>query len=61
MMIDTTEIFLAINSGKNEKKKSSKNNIFHHLQKDKNYKELEYEIFNQVIELTSLWKNFYKD
>ena len=50
-MIDTTEIFLAINSiWKNEKKKPSKSNIHQHLQKDENHKELEYETFDQVIE-----------
>ena len=50
-MIDTTEIFLAINSiRKNEKKKPSKSNIYQHLQKDEKHKELEYETFDQVIE-----------
>ena len=50
-MIDTTEIFLAINSiRKNEKKKPSKINIYQYLQKDEKHKELEYEIFDQVIE-----------
>ena len=50
-MIDTTEVFLAINSiRKNEWKKSSKSNIYHHLQKDEKQKELEYETFYQVIE-----------
>ena len=50
-MIDTTEIFLAINSiWKNEKKKPSKSNIPQHLQKDENHKELEYETFDQIIE-----------
>ena len=43
-MIDTTEIFLAINSiRKNEKKKPSKSNIYQHLQTDEKHKELEYE------------------
>ena len=51
MMIDTTEIFLVINSiRKNKKKKPSKNNIHQHLQKDEKHKELEYETFDQVIE-----------
>ena len=51
MMIDTAEIFLAINSvSKNEKKKPSKINFYQHLQKDEKHKELEYEIFDQVIE-----------
>ena len=51
MMIDTTEIFLVINSiRKNKKKKSSKNNIYQHLQKDEKLKELEHETFDQVIE-----------
>ena len=50
-MIATTEIFLAINSiRKNEKNKPSKSNIYQHLQKDEKHKELEYEIFDQVIE-----------
>ena len=50
-MIDTTEIFLAINSiRRNEKKKPSKSNIYQHLQKDEKHKELEYETFDQVIE-----------
>ena len=50
-MIDTTEIFLAINSiWKNEKKKPSKSNIYQHLQKDENHKALEYKTFDQVIE-----------
>ena len=50
-MIDTTEIFLAINSiRKNEKKKPSKSNTYQHLQKDEKHKELEYETFDQVIE-----------
>ena len=50
-MIDTTEIFLAINSiRKNEKKKPSKSNIYQHLQKDEKHKELGYETFNQLIE-----------
>ena len=50
-MIDTTEIFLAINSiRKNEKKKPSKSNIYQHLQKDEKHKELKYETFNQIIE-----------
>ena len=41
-MIDTAEIFLAINSiRKNEKKKPSKSNIYQHLQKDEKYKGLE--------------------
>ena len=43
-MIDTTEIFLEINSiRKNEKKKPSKSNIHQHLQTDEKHKELEYE------------------
>ena len=51
MMIDTTEIFLVINSiRKNLKKKPSKNNIYQHLQKDEKLKELEHEAFDQVIE-----------
>ena len=51
MMIDTTEIFLVINSiRKNKKKKPSKNNIYQHLQKDAKLKELEHETFDQVIE-----------
>ena len=51
MMIDTTEIFLVINSiRKNKKKKPSKNNIYQHLQKDEKLKELEHETFDQVIE-----------
>ena len=51
MMIDTTEIFLVINSiRKNKKKKPSKNNIYQHLQKDEKLKELEHEAFDQVIE-----------
>ena len=50
-MIATTEIFLATNSiKKNERKKPSKSNIYQHLQKDEKHKELEYEIFDQVIE-----------
>ena len=50
-MIDTTEIFLAINSiRKNEKKKPSKSNIYQHLRKDETHKELEYETFDQVTE-----------
>ena len=50
-MIDTTEIFLAINSiKKNEKKKPSKSNIYQLLQKDENHKELDYKTFDQVIE-----------
>ena len=51
IMIDTTEIFLAINSiRKNEKKKPSKSNIYQQLQKDEKQKGLEYEKFDQVIE-----------
>ena len=51
MMIDTTEIFLVINSiRKNKKKKPSKNNIYQHLQKDEKLKELEHETFDQVVE-----------
>ena len=50
-MIDTTEIFLAINSiRKNEKKKPSKSNIYQHLQKDEKHKELKYETFDQLVE-----------
>ena len=50
-MIDTTEIFLAINSiRKNEKKKPSKSSIYQHLKKDEKHKELAYETFDQVIE-----------
>ena len=50
-MIDTTEIFFAINSIKeNEKKKISKSNIYQHLQKDEKHKEQEYKTFDQVIE-----------
>ena len=50
-MIDTTEIFLAINSiRKNEKKKPSKSNIYQHLQKDEKHKELVYKRFEKVIE-----------
>ena len=49
-MIGTTEIFLAINSiRKNEEKKPLKSNIYQYLQIDES-KELEYEIFDQVIE-----------
>ena len=61
-MTDTTEIFLEINSiKKNEEKKPSKSNISQHLQKDENHQELEYEIFDQVIEkLTTFWNNFHK-
>ena len=51
IMIDATEIFLAINSiRKNETKKPSKSSIYQHLQKDEKYKDLEYENFDQVIE-----------
>ena len=51
MMIDTTKIFLAINSiRKNEKKTPSKSNIYQHLQKDEKHKELEHETFDQLIE-----------
>ena len=58
-MIDTTEIFRAINSiRKNEKKKSSKSNIYQHLQKNEKYKELEYETFDQVIENLLLLEQF---
>ena len=50
-MIDTIEIFLAINSiRKNEKKKPAKSNIYQHLQKDEKHKDLEHETFDQVIE-----------
>ena len=50
-MIDTTEIFLAINSiRKNEKKKPLKSNIYQYLQKDEKHKELEYKTFDEVIE-----------
>ena len=50
-MIDTTEIFLAINSiRKSEEKKPSKSNIYQHLQNNKKHKELDYETFDQVIE-----------
>ena len=50
-MIDTAEIFLAINSiSKNEKKKPLKSNIYQYLQKDEKHKELEYETFDEVIE-----------
>ena len=50
-MLDTTEIFPAINSiRKNEKNKPSKSNIYQHLQKDEKHKELEYETVDQVIE-----------
>ena len=50
-MIDTTEIFLAINSiRKNEEKKPSKSNIYQHLQKEEKHKKLEHETFDQVIE-----------
>ena len=39
-MIDTIEIFLAINSiWKNDKEKPLKSNIYKHLQKDENHKE----------------------
>ena len=51
IMIDTTDIFLAISSiRKNEKKNPSKSNIYQHLQKDEKHKELEYETFDQIIE-----------
>lgn len=51
IIIDTIEIFLVMKFIKrNEKKKPSKSNIFHHLQKDEKNKELEYETFNQLIE-----------
>ena len=60
IMIDTTEIFFAINSiRKNEKKKPSKSNIFQHLQKDEKHKELEYETFNRVIENLLLSETFF--
>ena len=50
-MIDTSDIFLAINFiRKNKKKKPSESNIFQHLQKDEKLKELEYETFNRVTE-----------
>ena len=50
-MIETTEIFLAINFiRKNEKKKPSKINIYQHLQNDEKHKEVEYGTFDQVIE-----------
>ena len=59
-MIDTTEIFLAINSiRKNEKKKPSKSNIYQHLQKDEKHKELEYETFDQIIENLLLSGKFF--
>ena len=59
-MIDMTEIFLAINFiRKNRKKKTSKSNIYQHLQKDEKHKELEHETFNQVI--GTFWNNFHKD
>ena len=46
-MIDTTKMFLPINSfRKNEKKKPSKSNIYQHLQKNEKHKELESETFN---------------
>ena len=49
IMIDTTEIFLAVNSiRKNEKKKSSKSNTYKHLQIDEKHKELEYKTFDQL-------------
>ena len=61
-MIDTTEIFLAINSiRKNEKKKPSKSNIYQHLQKDEKHKELEYETFVQVIENLLLSGTIFKN
>ena len=50
-MIETTEIFSAINAiRKNEKKKSSKRNIYQHLQKDEKHKEPDYETFDQFYE-----------
>ena len=50
-MTDTTEIFLAINSiRENQKKKPLKINIYQHLEKDEKHKELKYETFDQVIE-----------
>ena len=50
-MIDTTKIFLAINSiRKNEKKKPSKSNICQQLEKDEKHEKLGYETFDQVIE-----------
>ena len=61
-MIDTTEIFLAINSiRKDEKKKPSKSNIYQHLQKDEKHKELEYETFVQVIENLLLSGTIFKN
>ena len=46
-MIDTTDIFLPINSiMKNEKKEPSKSNIYQHLQKNEKHKELDSETFN---------------
>ena len=61
-MIDTPEIFLAINSiRKNEKKKPSKSNIYQHLQKDEKHKELEYETFVQVIENLLLSGTIFKN
>lgn len=51
IVIDTTELFFAINSiRKNKKKKPAKSIIYQHLQKDEKHKELEFETFNQVIE-----------
>ena len=48
-MIDTTEIFLAINScRKNGKKKPTRGNIYQQSQKEEKHKELECETFNQV-------------
>ena len=61
MRIDTTEMFLAINSiKKNKKKKSSKSNIYQHLQKYEKHNELEYETFNQVIENILLSGKFFR-
>ena len=49
-MIDANEIFLAINSiRRNEKKNSSKSNIYQYLLKDEKHKDLEYETLDQVI------------
>ena len=61
-MIDTTEIFLAINSiRKDEKKKPSKSNIYQHLQKNEKHKELQYETFVQVIENLLLSGTIFKN
>ena len=60
IIVDTTEIFLTINSiRRNEKQKPSKSNIYQYLKKDEKHKELEFEIFNQVIENMILSGKFF--